>query len=203
MYNNHYSAQKEYTRNIVYNLVRTYKRKEPLNVLTLPSTNFVLEEKLLELDNVKLTCTENDPIIHSAQKKHFLYREIKKSGDFRFKDAFTLVRESHSKFGVIWLDLCGGFGNTNLNNIFSLVQSNKLEKEAYVALTLMKGREKDSEKLHSFYGYKSMKKFREGFPDLVIEFAEMKKNRQCRLVHKFEYINSSPMMFLVFKITNN
>src|SRR6185369_9999338 len=131
MYKNTNSNIKAEIRDYIYNKI---EKVNPTNCLTLPNLNFDLENKLSKIS--KVHCLEIDKNIYKQQKKL-----ASNNITIKNKEAFDYLKASKEKFGGLWLDFCGSLTPTIKNNLLWLVQSNKLEKEAIIAITLLRGRE--------------------------------------------------------------
>ena len=197
MYNNHYSKNKQKCRDLIAKQVSKFKGD--VNVFTLPSTNFILEENLSKKSNVSLYCAENNPYIYKQQRKHLISKQVfLKKGD-----VFDVLNKSKEQFDVIWLDLCCTIRHDVLNRIIDLVQSNKLKTNSYLNITISVARETHYENMLRFYGAKSLDDFRNKvFPNLVIQFSES-TGKKCKLLSTMNYKekgHSIPMKMLTFKI---
>lgn len=185
----------------IANKIDSYERAR-INIFTLPSTNFILEKELCKFLKVNLICAEKDTKVFKKQNSLNIFTELKETQRISLfnKDAFEVLRNPRHNYAVIWLDLCGGYNVSTINNILSLVQQRNLNKLCYVAITLMNKREQKAKEISKFYGYKTISQFRDNFHRLVIDFAEMIDGRKCRLINSYSYNNSSPMTMQIFEI---
>ena len=196
MFNNHHSLHKQKCRDLIEKQVSKYKGE--VKVFTLPSTNFILEEKLLSNPNVKLYCAENNASVYKQQKKNVLSKQI----TLKKGDAFEVLDKSKQNYNVVWMDLCCPLRKPVINRVLSLVQSDKLD-DCYFNLTVACSREQNYEDNLKFYGANTLKEFRNTvFPKLVQSFAE-NSGKKCKLVSTINYKEkgySVPMKMLTFKI---
>lgn len=204
MFKNHKCKYKEKCRNDVFKLVK-HKAKQKLKsrIFTLPSTNFKLEERILNNIPCQIITAENKKEIFKVQKKN---NPGSKSLILNHGDAFKVLEKYNNyPFDVVWLDLCGPLSFNNVNNFLSFIQTGNLSNNSYVCITFACRRETQSKDITDFYGLNSIDEFRKvTFPKLVKEFAKM-ANRKTSLIKKFyykseEHTKSMPMQMLTFKI---
>lgn len=204
MYNNAHSEEKEHCRKIIYNLVRNFKKKEKINVFTLPADNFILEEKLTSIETVgKIACVERDEEVYKKQLNWLAGNNHEKKINNYHTDAYDfLLNQTKISYDIIWLDLCSAVQPDMINKTLSLVQSNVLASKGYFAITFSCRREYYAKEIAKFYGTGTIHNFRvNGFAQQIISFAEM-AGKRCKLINSYSYRsqkNSYPMMMQVFK----
>src|SRR6185437_3983400 len=116
-YNNAESREKQRCRDyILHECVfspEMRSKNKRLNILTLPSTNFLLENRLLKIGNVNgVYCLERDNSIY--EKQQMLFKDGKSDRlQLINSDCFDFLFSTQEKFDVLWLDLCGPL-NINL-----------------------------------------------------------------------------------------
>ncbi len=192
-YNNINTEGKDKSRLIIYNLVRNYKGSK--RVLSLPSTNFILENQLLEI-GATLDCYEREKSRFKIQKK------VMKDNRVKLYNKNVLDVDTQNKYCVIWLDLCCSISPRIINRLIEIVQKDIYEDKAYLSITLMGRREVQSQLLQDFYSTSLGNIREEVLPELLTKFALM-VNKDCKLINKHNYIGegNAPMSMLTFKLT--
>ncbi len=195
-FSNHNSIEKRRSREKVYKVIQGNK-KRPLNVLTLPSTNFLLEKRIAKLKGIELICVERDPVIYKQALSNSC------ASRYLSGDVFDWIHALQIKFDVLWLDLCSPLSMKLRNDIFYLIQSDKLSSNCFFAITLMAAREPQGSLLADIYNYPTMQQFREkGFSEIVISFAKS-VGKDCKLVETYLYNSTgTPMIMYSFTIKN-
>lgn len=215
MFNNHFSIHKYYCRNKILDIVKNYPQRKAkfsnkaqrIRVLTLPSTNFLLEEELLDLETVKLTCCERDADTFKKQKEIIRNSNILKINDLSSNlrlindDIFNILDNPFTPQDIVWADLCGPLQIRTINNFLSYIQTSDSTNDHYVAITFACKREQMAEVLLNFYETESLANFRDNyFIQLVKDFAEM-ANKTCEVTEQYKYRDTAtPMQFIIFKL---
>jgi len=184
LYNNHDSIEKQECREKIIRFVeKLHEKKKNLRILTLPSTNFYLEEVLSNIPGVVIECVEREKDIYEKQLKIIQGRKL--NINLKNQDIFEYIKESNTKFDLIWLDLCGPFNKSIISNFISLIQTgDNLHSQSYIVLTILGKREQQGPDIIKFYGCKNLKEFRESkFPKLVGEMSD----NTCTLQDLYQY----------------
>ncbi len=204
MFSNHDSSEKQDCRDKILSIVDNIK-KENIRVLTLPSTNFYLEEALSNIPGVKVDCVERDREVYKKQLDIISERHLNIS--IKNQDIFEYLKESKIKYDVVWLDLCGPLSPEIISNFLSLVNSRELiSDDAYIMLTILCRREQKGQEMMDFYGCTSLRELREQV--LVFQVKKMAKeaNKTCELLDVYNYSSGKtniPMKMLSFHLVNN
>lgn len=141
-YANHLSSEKEIARKIVYNLVRTYK-KENVRALTLPSFNFILEEKLTELPNVSVDCIERDELVIQKQLLSPVSRKVRlHKGDIN-----DLLIQKGNDYDVLFLDYCSAITSRIWLTLIHYIQKSDFTNVKYLVITLAGKREQQGKQI--------------------------------------------------------
>jgi hypothetical protein len=195
-YINGKSKNKEISRQHILDIVGDRKG---LDIFTLPSTNFLLENRL---DAHNITCAERDLDI-CVDQKLIVKAESKENIDINYGDAFEVLRESKKAYDVIWLDLCGPLSSPLINNFLSAIQMTPLKRVTHISLTFAGARGYYAKDIARFYNAKNIEDFRTRvFPKLVSDFAAQ-AGRKCELIYKQAYKEDRraiPMKMYTFKI---
>jgi hypothetical protein len=203
MYINTNTEGKEVCRDIIDQAVNTVRKtNKKISVFTLPSTNFLLEDRLAMKFGTKLYTAEYKKDIYEEQLTNPIYKRLSKDGKIVHKlgDAFTILREI-PECDVVWLDLCCTLELSIINRWLSFVQSSST-KQQYIALTVMGKRGFYAPEIVKFYNCKNMEQFRNKvFPALTKQFAKI-VGIKCKMLKMFKYEgeNNCPMLFYLFQL---
>lgn len=209
MYKNISTKGKEKCRDEIYKIASKLPRQvhgRRSTVLTLPSINFSLEERLADLPNISLHCLEKEYSVYHTQFYSPIYRSIKKKMReymyLQHSDALIQHRFGVRRYALVHLDLCQSLQISLINRWLSFIQTIPLEEVAYVAITIMGKREVHASQICRFYRAVNIQEFREKiFPDLTVNFAKL-AGRRCTLMKQYKYAGEGgcPMLFYLFKI---
>lgn len=207
MFVNHTCPHKQSTRDYIFSLATATQVARNTSrggtAFTLPSTNFILEDKLVNELGFKIITAENNKEVYNEQLKK---RKNEKQVTLNYGDALGVLSAIKEPLDLVWLDLCGPLSTKVVNGFLSFIQVGNFNNMAYVAITFASRREVQSKVLKEFYGM-DLATFRtEGFPELVEAYGEM-ANRQVELIKQIDYKSSvhsksMPMTMLTFKIKN-
>lgn len=202
LYKNHDSVEKLVCREkIIQTVEKIRQSKSTVRVLTLPSTNFYLEEVLLNIPGVTVDCCERERGIYNTQLE--IINERRLNIQLSNNDIFEFIKESSEPYDLIWLDLCGPLQKSIINNFLCLVQSREfISRDAYIALTILGAREPEGKELVEFYDCKDLKELRESrLISLAQEYASM-AGKACDLIDTYKYISGvhTPMIMHEFHL---
>lgn len=184
-YAHHYSEEKQKSRDKIYNEVIA-KKGRSLNVLTLPSTNFILERELVKIKGVNLTCVEKERSIYMGALNKSCTTE------YYNNEVFEYLEYTDKVFDVIWLDLCCQLSLNVVRKFLYLIQSGKLSRDGVIALTVMATRENDANIIPHVFDCSTVEDFRRsGFPHLVSQHSAQ-YGRNVELKELYHY-TSKPL----------
>lgn len=200
-YKNHDSMEKQICREKIIKKVESIK-KDKIRILTLPSTNFYLEEVLLGIPGVTVDCIEREKKIFIDQLE--IIKDRKLNINLVNNDIFEYLKETKHQYDLIWVDLCGPLNSRIVSNFLSLIQAREtFSSNAFLVLTILGAREQEKEELLEFYKCKSLEEFRQSkLPELAEELAN-EVDKTCELLDLYKYPSGSknaPMIMFTFNL---
>lgn len=196
-YRNGDCIHKKSCRYILLGLLDDLKLRR-VKSLTLPSTNFYLESKLVEKYRFHHVSTcEINPKIYDEQVKMLSYSELEDYYMYN-RDVFEIKGRENLNF--IWLDLCGYLTADLYMKLFLFIANNTFAKEGIFAITLLSARENSNAKgffkqlQYNTLGTKmrTLKNFRSvQFPKILKHDLELSTNMSFELVSNYSYSPTS------------
>ena len=186
-YNKADSVIKQQVREHLLNEAKNWIDK-PISGLTLPNTNFWLEEALLNRENSQFTCYEyNSTTFKQANPpKNINYIE---------GDIFSVKGK---RFNFVWLDYCNAFCNSIVNKTIEFTKNNEFYGNSVLGVTFCKAHGWPTGYENVYPNYKT-----EGFGKHLSTFLKGVKE-----VSTIEYAchdtseQPAPMILYIFKFKN-
>lgn len=178
------------------------KTKGLKKVLSLPADNFIFEKALLDIyKNVNIIGIERNTDVYKKGIKLIKKQNIKI--DYNNIEDTDYFLNFKSKFDVIWLDYCGPLTTNILTKLIPIVQGQHLTDDGILAITLLKGREFEMNKIEEAFGSNSI---REDLFDILDIYAKW-NNKSIEPINLLEYKDgskgvSSTMLLYVMRIKN-
>lgn len=189
------SQIKHNTRQLIFNKAKEVLKKDDWNsVITLPNTNFWLEEQIL---------TEF-PVTHidSFEKERNVWEKAEVPYRINYNNS-NVFEQTGGSYSFVWLDLCNALSKEVIDNLIKFIQNNKFRKEAIFAFTLCRKR---GVKRNTFIYEKYYPDYlNKGIFHHIGNFLPFTKIETELLEYKCSDINNySPTMGVyIFKLKNN